>query len=306
MLRANYIFIDNCSFDVWLNWVFAGKYNVIQTRHWEPIKGIGFLSQQYIERRSSIVLFFEKIEYKNYQFILSNPNTTKVLSWVFNKAKSVIWIGLPRNDLLLHSEILNLMKNDIVKTQVSQWQKHFKKVILLAPTFRETDSNDYFTKEEAEKLNQTLNTQNYLLIIKTHPNETRAFLHEEYSNIINVTKTLNYDATDFTPFVDVVMTDYSSIYIDFLLTERPVIFYQKDLNDYIDKERWLLYEPSKVVTNQTTAYDFQELWKVLENLEEVIETKKYKTDYENLYNIFFKGLDSNVSTCEKLDNLLLK
>jgi len=306
ILRAQYIIIDNCSFDVWMNGVLVWNFNTIQTRHWEAIKWIWFLSTQYLKRRSKIVLFFEKLEYKNYKYILSNPATTKIFSWVFNKAQNVIGIWLPRNDLLLHANILNLVKNKTVETQIINWKKEFKKVILLAPTFRETDSSDYFTQEEAENLNKVLERSNFLVIIKTHPNETRKFLHKKYSNLINITKIHNFDATDFTPFVDMVMTDYSSIYIDFLLTWKPVIFYQKDLDDYINKERWLLYKPEQVVIKETTAYSFYELLNIFENLERNIKKEEYKKWYKNLYNLFFKWLDINISTCEKLDNLLLK
>jgi len=305
ILRANALIIDACSFDLWIKGVIGGKFNLIQMWHWEPIKKIGFLSKLYISRRNPIVLFFEKLEYKTYKLILSNPWSIEFIKWCFRN-NSVTWIWVPRNDLLLHKNILNLIKNDIVEKQISTWKKDFKKVILLAPTFRETDSSDYFTQEEANKLNKVLKSEDYLLIIKTHPNETRWFLHEEYSNLQNITKVMNYDATDFTPFVDIVMTDYSSIYIDFLLTWKPVIFYQKDLDEYINKERGLLYNPGDVTTKETTAYNFKELVMIFQNLETTTLTNEYSKWYSDLYNLFFKWLDTNISTCERLDNLILK
>ena len=305
LLRAHALIIDACSFDLWIHWVFSWNFNLVQMWHWEPIKKIGFLSELYISRRNPIVLFFEKLEYKTYKLILSNPWSIKHIQWCFRNM-NVQWIWVPRNDLLLHKNILNLVKNKTVESKISEWKKNYKKVILLAPTFRETDSSDYFSKQEAEKLNSILENQNYLLIIKTHPNETRNFLHTEYSNIQNVTQTMNYDATDFTPFVDVVMTDYSSIYIDFLLTKRPVIFYQKDLDSYINAERWLLYKPETVVTPETTAYSFEALLDIFSQLENIIQSKEYSHWYKKLYELFFKGLDTNISTCERLDNILLK
>lgn len=305
LLRAKTLIIDACSFDLWINWVFTWNFNLVQMWHWEPIKKIWFLSELYISRRNPIVLFFEKLEYKTYKLILSNPWSIDIIKWCF-KNENVKWIWVPRNDLLLHKNILELVQNNIVKNQIEKWKKEYKKVILFAPTFRETDSSDYFSKDEAERLNSILKEKEYLVIIKTHPNETRNFLHWEYSNLVNITEKYRFDATDFTPFVDMVMTDYSSIYIDFLLTKKPVIFYQKDLDDYINKERWLLYKPEDVVIKETVAYSFDELLEVFKNLEKNIETIEYQNWYTNLYNLFFKGLDAKVSTCEKLDNLLLK
>lgn len=304
LLRANTLIIDACSFDLGIYWVFSGKFNLVQMWHGEPIKKIGFLSELYISRRNPIVLFFEKLEYKTYKMILSNPWSIKHLAWCF-KNKNVEWIWVPRNDLLLHKSILNLLKNEIVEKQMLEWKKSFKKVILLAPTFRETDSSDYFSQQDTEELNNILEKENYLLIIKTHPNETRSFLHSEYSNIEDVTKSMNYDATDFTPFVDIVMTDYSSIYIDFLLTGKPVIFYQKDLDDYINKERGLIYKPEEVIIRDTTAYSFEELITVIEQLRLTIEKDKYKNRYKELYNLFFKWLDRYTPTCNLIDTKIL-
>ena len=48
--------------------------------HGEPIKKIGFLSDLYISRRNPIVLFFEKLEYKTYKYILSNPSTKDTMA----------------------------------------------------------------------------------------------------------------------------------------------------------------------------------------------------------------------------------
>lgn len=304
LLRAKTLIIDACSFDLWISWVFSGNFNIIQMWHWEPIKKIGFLSDLYISRRNPIILFFEKLEYKTYKLILSNPWSIKILEWCFQN-KNVEWIWVPRNDLLLHKDILNLVKNTEVEKQIFEWKKQYKNIILLAPTFRETDSSDYFTKNEVEELNKTLKKNNYLLIIKTHPNETRSFLDKKYSNIKNVTKSLNYDATDFTPFIDVVMTDYSSIYIDFLLSWKPIVWYQNDLKEYIYKERGLLYSPKDVTISETTAHSFQELLNKIQSLETSVTQKSYKNNYTQLYNLFFKGLNTETSTCEKLDNTLL-
>ena len=306
MLRAKYIFIDNCSFDVWLNGVFLWNFNVIQTWHWEPIKWIGFLSELYLKRRNKIVLFFEKLEYRNYKYILSNPATVDVISWVFANKHNVIWIWLPRNDILLHKDILNLVKNEKVEKHLNKLKESYSKIILLAPTFREVDNYEYFSEEEISKLNDILLMKNYYLIIKTHPDEKRNFLFENQSNITNITKILHYDAIDFLPFVDILMTDYSSIYIDFLLTWKPIIYYQKDLKHYIDKERGLLYNPREVVIKELTAYSFNDLVNIFYSLDSIVWSHWYAESYTNLYSLFFNWLDITTPTCEKLSLLLNK
>ena len=58
--------------------------------------------------------------------------------------------------------------------------------------------------------------------------------------------------------VDVLITDYSSIYFDYLLTDRPIIFYAYDLTQYVGTSR-TLYEPYENVTPGVLARDSQEL-----------------------------------------------
>ncbi|MDD5213889.1 MAG: CDP-glycerol glycerophosphotransferase family protein, partial [Candidatus Gracilibacteria bacterium] len=92
ILRAKYLIIDACSFDLGVKGVIFGHFNLIQMWHGEPIKKIGFLSDLYIKRRNKIILFFEKLEYKTYKMILSNPGTSKIIEGAF-QSKKVFNIG---------------------------------------------------------------------------------------------------------------------------------------------------------------------------------------------------------------------
>jgi len=304
LLRAKYLIIDACSFDLWIHGVLYGNFNLIQMWHWEPIKKIGFLSDLYISRRNPLVLFFEKLEYKTYKYILSNPETKDIIAWTFRN-NNILNIGVPRNDVLLDKTIQNLNKNTFLEEELQQYATSYTSIYLLAPTFRETDTSRYFSPWECKKLNEILVSKNILLIIKTHPNETRDYLwSEEYSHLKNVTKTLNFDSTDFLPFIDGIITDYSSIYIDFLLTEKPILWYQKDLNDYIHKERGLLYSPKKVVISETTAYNFDEFITILDSLTQKTSSERYKKSYKKLKEKFYGTTIWKTSSCEQLTHIL--
>lgn len=304
MIRAQYIIIDNCSFDVGLNGVFAWNFNTIQTRHGEPIKWIWFLSKQYVAARSKIVLFFEKLEYRNYMMILSNYNTANIMSWVFNNSIKVKNIWLPRNDLITHPNIQKLLENDKVKKTISWFKDTYKQVYLLAPTFRDKVETDYFTEEQIDSLNNILRKQNILLLIKTHPRETRNYIKQDTSNIINVTESLPYDALDFLPFIDGVITDYSSIYIDFLLTWKPILWYQEDLEDYIKNERGMLYPHEEVVIHKWTAHDFKNLLLIFKNLNTILSNKKYNENYMKLKEKFYWKDRWSASSCQQLTTIL--
>ncbi|MCP4220690.1 MAG: hypothetical protein GY765_39045, partial [bacterium] len=54
-----------------------------------------------------------------------------------------------------------------------------------------------------------------------------------------------YDLKDIYPFLplaDLLITDYSSIYFDYLLLDRPIVFFPYDLETYINEERGLIFE----------------------------------------------------------------
>ncbi|WP_242443778.1 CDP-glycerol glycerophosphotransferase family protein, partial [Staphylococcus pseudintermedius] len=53
------------------------------------------------------------------------------------------------------------------------------------------------------------------------------------------------DTNQLMPAVDLMVTDYSSIFFDFLVTEKPVVFYVPDLKMY-QSERGVYIEPSEL------------------------------------------------------------
>jgi CDP-glycerol glycerophosphotransferase len=63
--------------------------------------------------------------------------------------------------------------------------------------------------------------------------------------------------------VDLLITDYSSIFFDFLLTDKPVLFYPYDQDDYLTKDR-SMYDEYNTVTPGHKAYNFESLFEKLE------------------------------------------
>lgn len=157
-------------------------------------------------------------------------------------------IGQPRTDLLYSangkanlSKVVNRNLND-------------KKVILNMPTFHSrkngkldgsADLNESIKirKFDYEKFNEFLVANDIVFISKVHPveaiavhNSMKKYNKEALSNIIFLTNE-DLDANNFSIYeilngADVLVTDYSSVYSDFLLLDRPVIFVNTDLDEY--------------------------------------------------------------------------
>ena len=141
-----------------------------------------------------------------------------------------IWItGTPRNDYLLYPNNELLLEHSYLN----------KKVILYAPTWREYgDRCSFFPFEDKdmERLNAFLETQDAYLLMRGHREEmeriSENYGEEKLSRILPAHQEIFPDAQRLLAHVDVLVTDYSSIYLDFLLLDKPMIFIPYDLEQY--------------------------------------------------------------------------
>lgn len=116
----------------------------------------------------------------------------------------------------------------------------YKRVFLYMPTYR--DKNPHFLREQnwnLSYLNKRLEEQNSFMIVKLHPRMLNDVSFSGYANIIEIDKSL--DIYPILPFTDVLITDYSSIYYDYILMDgKSIILYTPDMLDYISSSRDLL------------------------------------------------------------------
>ena len=141
-----------------------------------------------------------------------------------------VWVtGTPRNDYLLHPN------NDLVKNHVYL----NKKVILYAPTWREYGERSSFfpfEDKDLEGLNSFLETQDAYLLMRGHREEMERIAdnygEHKLSRILPAHQEIFPDAQRLLAHVDLLVTDYSSIYLDFILLDKPMIFIPYDLEAY--------------------------------------------------------------------------
>jgi CDP-glycerol glycerophosphotransferase len=77
-------------------------------------------------------------------------------------------------------------------------------------------------------------------------------------------------------YTDILITDYSSIYFDFLLHNKPIIFYPYDLEYYKSKDRGLIFDYDKF-TPGPKAYNLNQLKKI------IMEVIKNNKEHLNIY-----------------------
>ena len=96
--------------------------------------------------------------------------------------------------------------------------------------------------------------------------------HFEDANVTFNEVPAHIDITEFLACVDVLVSDYSSIFIDYLCLDKPVVLYTPDFLDY-KRERGLYFELDELPVNY--AINQKELIDVLHKLKKPSEFSSY-------------------------------
>ena len=180
--------------------------------------------------------------------------TSKKLISIFSSAfgtKRVLTSGYPRNDSLLSEKISNLKTKQEIQDEKRLFkiyqQEKFEKIIFYMPTFRDSEEK-FFHIISFERLNRYLLENKYLLCVKLHPKSKleKKFheLEKEKSPIIVL-----HSADDpyiFLKKADMLITDYSSIFFDYLYLNRPLVFFDYDKEEYLTHSRKFYFDYNKI------------------------------------------------------------
>jgi CDP-glycerol glycerophosphotransferase (TagB/SpsB family) len=161
-------------------------------------------------------------------------------------------LGQPRNDVLLKPRSHSLRHKDAFQIMLEEAKGEGRRVLLYMPTYRQYSAS--WEKEPQSlpwgleshlRLSDDLLRMDAKLFIKPHPWDTAQWSTLGPTGTIQVISG-SVDVYDSLKYVDLLITDYSSIYFDFLLLDRPIIFYCYDLEEYLSRERGMYYEYSQV------------------------------------------------------------
>ena len=76
------------------------------------------------------------------------------------------------------------------------------------------------------------------MLVRLHPHEqTRIIDHPGFVDVTNYD-----DATELMVIADLLITDYSALIFDFMLTRRPLYLFIPDLDDYLNYERGIYFD----------------------------------------------------------------
>lgn len=131
------------------------------------------------------------------------------------------------------------------------------------------------------------------LFLKLHPSEPEGLTRPPaHSRIHVVTDTellqADVDLYDLLAWSDLLVTDYSSVFIDYLMLDRPIVFYVPDLNDYHAIRNFLL-EPYEFWTPGPKATTMADLARELQKSLSGVDI--YKEHRQRLVRILHRYVD---------------
>ncbi len=181
---------------------------------------------------------------------------------------NIIKNGFFRNDVLLTNSFFY---------ENSEFCKNGKKNILICPTWRDYGEDELVKKivEIVKKLENKFYSK-YNILLRMH---NKSKITDKLSNLkyYDVSSEI-YETQKLLKVTDILISDYSSIFFDFAILERPIILYQYDEELYKIK-RGLLVENINKEYGINVFYDCRSICDFIDNIN--FEEEKYKINKFN-------------------------
>ncbi len=221
-------------------------------------------------------------------------------------AENILVTGLPRNDALFESGKQLLKKLDIDRDK-------YHKILIWMPTYRKAktghvsldgDASGFgaysMSRSQFEKINDLFQSNGYYLIIKPHPMDSATT--DKANNLTNIKCITNEDLDkahvalySLLTETDVLLSDYSSIIVDYLLLDRPIVLVMSDTDAYKNSRGFTFeniddYNPGPVIS------DFNGLYTYFDHLDEI--NKRYEEKRRRISGMLHRYHDGN--SCKRV------
>lgn len=159
-----------------------------------------------------------------------------------NPENKLLEVGYPRNDFLK-----KFSSSDVAEVKLQLGVPQEKKIILYAPTWRDNNysADTGFTFEcpiDFTKLKDELGDE-YVFIVRFH--YLVASQLEGKFDASYVIDASNYpDINNLYIISDMLITDYSSVFFDYAILNRPMLFFMYDLEEYANNLRGFYFSPN--------------------------------------------------------------
>jgi CDP-glycerol glycerophosphotransferase len=272
----------------------------LQTWHGTPLKRIGLDIEP--PRRPNTMAYLERQGQDTPRWdLLLSPNafSTPIFRRAFAFDGEIAETGYPRNDVLRHPG----REAHAAEIRRSLGIPAGKRVVLYAPTWRD----DAFQQGGRYRFELELDLdavarelgRDHVVLLRTHFN-VRDPLRESSvdAGLLDVTR--YPDIADLYLISDVLITDYSSAMFDFAVTDRPMLFFTYDLENYRDQLRGFYFDfeaeaPGPLLRSTADVID------ALRGIDQV--ARSHRSAYD-AFTSRFCALDDGQAAARAVDRLL--
>lgn len=291
------------------------KHIVINLWHGMPIKTLG-----YNEKTIAPSLFktYKNLGQNAFFFVTSDIFKLSMIACFLIPDKKIFITGQPRTDSIFSTANSGLIESFLNFSR-------YEKVVLYTPTYKEIAR----TKDRKKELNKDflnifylddydredfanyLKENNILLVIKPHPFDEQAFKEFYEANPLvsdNIKIIYNDDLLnrnlyfyELFQYSDLMITDFSSIAIDYLITGKPILYLDNFTEEYKSDRGMILEDNFSILISGPKIKTYSDLkYYITESL----SNDSYKEDRLKTVPLLHKYTDNKSS--ERIYNILKK
>ncbi|WP_272479929.1 CDP-glycerol glycerophosphotransferase family protein [Aquibacillus koreensis] len=209
------------------------KPNVVCVQLWHAagaIKQFGLLDPSIVNRSERARQRFIDVYSRFTYVVVGSEKMSSIFRSSFGvQNENILRTGIPRTDFFFNKKLVNDIKHSLHESYPII---NDKKVIMYAPTYRDSQLNSANIALEIETMYQELG-DDYVLFLRLHP-AIKGKFDNKYPEFV-------YDLSDYEDInhlllvTDLLITDYSSIPFEYSLLGKPMIFFTYDLESYTNE-----------------------------------------------------------------------
>ncbi|MCY9178660.1 CDP-glycerol glycerophosphotransferase family protein [Bacillus inaquosorum] len=290
MATAKY-WITNSRLPLWIPKPKNTLY--VQTWHGTPLKKLandmdevhmpGTTTEKYKQN------FLQEASKWDY-LISPNAYSTGIFKRAFQFKKQILETGYPRNDILYSLNKESLINK--VKQELGIGED--KKIILYAPTWRDNEFKKvgqykFKLQFDLEEMKRELG-DSVVILLRMHYLVSEKFNLRKYKDFVKDVS-LYKDIRDLYLISDLLITDYSSVFFDYMNLKKPIVFFVYDLPAYRDSIRGFYFD----FQQKTPGNLVQTSEELIKTVKELLHNPYIDHNYEDFYNEFCNLEDGKAS-----------
>lgn len=193
-------------------------------------------------------------------------------------------LGFARNDLLFGKPVdLKELFNTNENTKYIYWMPTFRQHRNSGNSYSSISFPIIYSVDDAKAINECAKQNNVMVIVKPHPSQDMSLISEvKLDNLIFIDNEFlrksGVDNYELLRSVDSMITDYSSVYYDYMLCDKPIGLTFDDFDEYNEKEGFTV-DPDYIFSAGEKIYNVDDLCEFItriSNEEDLLKNERAK------------------------------